>query len=160
MSNNKTIITAEPGKQEIVITRTFDAPRDLVFKAYTDPKLIEEWWGPRRLTVEIDKMEVKPGGPWRFINKDADGNIFAFHGVYHDLKVPEWIVFTFEWEGMPGHVLMETIKLEEVDGQTKLTDISVFQTVEDRDGMLANGMEGGAEESTERMAELLEKMQK
>ena len=81
MSEQTTTVFAEAGKQEILITREFDAPRELVFKVCMDPKLIPEWWGPRYLSTEVDKMDVKPGGEWRFINRDAEGNAYAFHGV-------------------------------------------------------------------------------
>jgi uncharacterized protein YndB with AHSA1/START domain len=152
---SKLDIIAEPGKQEIIITRVFDAPRDLVFKAYTDPKLVAQWWGPRSVTTVVDKMEVKPGGQWRYVHRDEDGSEYAFHGVYHEVASPERLVYTFEFEGMPGHVLLETIKFEEFEGKTKMIDLSVFQTVEDRDGMLQSGMESGATESMDRFAELL-----
>ncbi len=87
MTANTTSISAEPGKQEILITREFDAPRELVFKACTDPKLIPQWWGPRYPSTEIDKMDVRPSGQWRFINRDAEGKEYAFHGVYHEVNV-------------------------------------------------------------------------
>ncbi len=151
-------LIAEPGKQEIVITRVFDAPRERVFKTCTDPILIPQWWGPRNLTTTVDKMDVRPGGVWRFVQRDADDNEYAFKGVYHDITPPERLVFTFEFEGMPGHVLLETMTFEEDDGKTKLTDSSVFQTVEDRDGMLQSGMEQGATETMDRLAELLAKV--
>lgn len=154
---SKLNIIAEPGKHDITMTREFNAPRDLVFKAYTDPKLVPEWWGPSYLTTVIDKMEVKPGGLWRYVQRDNDGNEYGFHGVYHDITAPERIVYTFEWEGMPGHVLLETITFEEKDGKTLMTDSSIFQSVADRDGMLSSGMEGGAKESMDRLAALVEK---
>jgi len=100
-------------------------------------------------------MDVRPGGGWRFIQRDAAGNEFAFHGVYHEVVAPERIVGTFEFEGMPGHVALETSTLEDLGGRTRLTTISVFQTVEDRDGMAASGMELGASESMDRLEELL-----
>jgi uncharacterized protein YndB with AHSA1/START domain len=150
-----TRITAEPGKQEIVITRVFDAPRELVFKAATDPDLISHWWGPRSLTTVVDKMDVRPGGVWRFVQRDLGGNEYAFHGVYHEVVSPERIVDTFEFEGMPGHVSLETATFEEHAGKTKLTIRSVFQTVEDRDATLKSGMEKGAVETMERLAEYL-----
>jgi len=157
--NNKTIVTAEPGKQDILITREFDAPRELVFKAYTDPNLISQWWGPRGVTTIVDKMEAKKGGMWRFVHKAIDAE-YAFNGVYHDVISPERIVQTFEFEPMAGHVLLETITFEDHGGKTKLISQSVFQSVEDRDGMLQSGMESGAAESNDRLDELLEKMQK
>jgi uncharacterized protein YndB with AHSA1/START domain len=158
MTTNTTTITAEPGKQEIVITREFDAPRELVFKAITDPQLIPQWWGPRYLSTEVDKMEVRAGGEWRFINRDARGNAYAFHGVYHEVLAPERIIDTFEFEGLPetGHVTLETMKLEALPGgRTRLTTQSVFQSVADRDGMLQGGMEAGVNDTYERLAELL-----
>ena len=161
MTANQTKILAEPGKQEVVITREFDAPRELVFKAVTDPKLIPQWWGPRYLSTEVDKMDVRPGGQWRFINRNAEGNEFGFHGVYHEILAPERIIDTFEFEGLPetGHVALETMKLEELSGgRTRLITQSVFQTLADRDGMLQSGMEGGLNETYERLEELLKKI--
>lgn len=148
-------VIAEPGKHEIVIKRTFNFSREKVFKVLTDPKLVPQWWGPRDISTTVDQMEVKMGGIWRYVQKDADGNEYAFRGVYHHVEAPERLVYTFEWEGMPGHILLETVTLSEADGKTTLTDSSVFQTVEDRDGMLAAGMEGGAEDSWDRLEELL-----
>jgi uncharacterized protein YndB with AHSA1/START domain len=155
---SKTKFIAEPGKQVVVVTRSFDAPREQVFKAYTDPELIPLWWGPNRLMTVVVRMEVRMGGIWRFINRDASGNEFAFHGVYHQIASPECIVDTFEYEGMPGHVLLETTVFEEQNGQTKLTTTVVYQSVEDRDGMVLSGMEEGQTESLDRLANLLEKV--
>jgi len=156
---NGTRIVAERGKQEVIITRVFDAPRALVFRAYTDQNLIPQWWGPKRLTTTIDKMDVKPGGQWRFIQRDTAGNEYAFHGVYHEVRSPERIVDTFEFEGMPGHVSLETCTLEEIGGKTKMIGRSVYQTVENRDNMLKSGMEEGVFETMDRLAELLTKLQ-
>jgi uncharacterized protein YndB with AHSA1/START domain len=151
--------TAEPGKQEIVVTSIFDAPRELVFKAYTNPDLIPHWWGPGYLTTMIDKLDLRPGGLWRFIQHDASGNEYAFHGVYHEVAAPERLVYTFEFEGEPGHVVLaiETFEVQP-DGRTKLTDKSVFESVEDRDGMLNTGMEAVSTEITDRLAELLARL--
>lgn len=154
---NKTEYALEivPGKQEIVGSRMFDAPRELVFKTMTDPTLIPRWWGPRRHTTKVDEMEVRPGGRWRYVVQDPDGNETAFHGVFHDLTAPERLIYTFEWEGEPGHVLLETVTLEDVGGKTKMTDLLVFQSVADRDGMVQNGMESGAKETMDRLEELV-----
>jgi uncharacterized protein YndB with AHSA1/START domain len=154
----QTGIVVEPGKQEIIITRVFEAPRDLVFRALIDPKLVPEWWGPRDLTTEVDVMDVRPGGQWRFLNRDAGGTEYGFHGVYHDVAPAERLVYTFEFEGVPGHVLLETVTLDAVEGGTRITDRSVFQTVEDRDAMVRSGMESGARQSMERLAELLRRL--
>jgi len=147
-----------PSDREVVMTKVFDAPRKLVWKAYTDPKLIPRWWGPRYLTTTIDKMDVRPGGAWRFVSRGPDGSEFGFHGVYREIVKPERLSWTFEFEGVPGHVSIDTVALEELDGRTKVTVTSVFQSKSDRDGMVASGMESGATESTERLAELLEGM--
>ena len=154
----QTEIKAPAGKQEIIVTRTYNAPRELVYKTLTDPKLIPEWWGPRNLTTTVEIYEPKRGGQWRFIQSDPQGNIFAFHGVYHEAKMPELLVYTMEWEGMPDHVLLNFDRFDERDGITLWTSRSVFETVEDRDGMLQQGMEGGTKEMTERISELLSKL--
>jgi uncharacterized protein YndB with AHSA1/START domain len=145
----------KPSDREVVMTKDFDAPRELVWKAYTDPRLIPRWWGPRYLTTTIDKMDVKPGGAWRYISRGPDGSEFAFHGVYQVVK-PDRISWTFEFEGMPGHASVDTVTFEEHDGGTRVTVTSLFENKADRDGMVASGMESGATESTERLAELLE----
>jgi uncharacterized protein YndB with AHSA1/START domain len=158
-----TKITAEPGKQEIIIEREFNAPRELVFKAFIDPELYIQWIGPRELTTTLETFEPKNGGSWRYISKDAEGNEYAFHGVNHEVSFPERIIGTFEFEGLPekGHVILETARFEILPGnRTKFISQSVFQSVEDRDGMLQSDMEEGANDSYSRLDELLEKMQK
>ena len=147
-------VVAEPGKHEIILTRDFDAPRELVFKAFTDPKLVPAWWGDNSSTTVVDKMEVKQGGIWRYVS-NSNGNEYAFSGVYHQVSAPERLVYTFEFEGMPGHIVLETITLEEHDGKTRVIDSSVFQSVEDRDGMLQSGMAEGGAESYDRMEQVL-----
>jgi uncharacterized protein YndB with AHSA1/START domain len=163
MTKNKlTKITAEPGKQEIIIEREFDAQRELVFTAFTDPKLYVQWLGPRGLSMTLETFEPRNGGSWRYIQKDANGNEFAFHGVNHEVAAPHRIISTFEFEGLPkkGHVALETMLFEELSGyRTKLTSQSVFQSVVDRDGMLQSGMEEGVNDSYDRLDELLKKMQ-
>lgn len=147
-----------PSDREIEVTRVFDAPRDFVFKAHTDPDAIPRWWGPRRHTTVVDKMDLRRGGAWRFVSRDADGNEYAFHGEYREIVPPERIVQTFEFEGMPGHVSVETLTFVEHDGRTTLTVRSVFDSVEDRDGTLQSGMEEGLAETWERLAEYLRTM--
>ena len=160
MSKNSTTITAEPGKQEMFITREFDAPRELVFKVMTDPELLAQWWGPRYLATIVEKMDVRPGGQWRYVQRDAEGHEYAFHGVYHEVLAHERIIDTFEFEGLPetGHVTMETMRLEELPGgRTRLVTQSVYQSVIDRHAVLQSGMESGVNETYERLSELLEK---
>ena len=150
-------VIAKPGTHEVTMTREFDAPRELVYKAHTDPALVARWWGLRNSTTIVDKMEVKQGGLWRFVQRDLDGKEWGFHGVYHQVAPPERLVYTFEFEGMPGHVLLETMSFEALgSNRTRIIDSSVFQSVEDRDGMIASGMEVGAAESWDRLGEILE----
>ncbi len=151
-------LIALPGKQEFTLTCTLAAPRDLLFRTYIDPRRMPEWWGPRRLTSVVESMEVKPGGWWRIIQRDAQGGEFAFHGVYHQVTRPERIVSTFEYEGAPGKISLETVSFEEHQGRTRITDHVVFQSVADRDEMIQSGMEEGASESMDRLAELLARL--
>jgi uncharacterized protein YndB with AHSA1/START domain len=155
----KTQITAEPGMPQIVITREFDAPRDLVFRAYTDPELLVQWLGPRDLTMTIDHYDVRDGGTWRYVHADVQGNEHGFHGVFHGAPSPESIVQTFEYEGAPGHVSLDTYTTEERDGRTLVRSVTSFQSIEDRDAMVASGMERGVYDSDERLMELLAKLQ-
>jgi uncharacterized protein YndB with AHSA1/START domain len=155
----KTQITAVPGVPQIVITREFDAPRDLVFRAYTDPELLVQWLGPRDLTMTIDQYDVRDGGKWRYVHKDAEGNEYGFHGVFHGTPSPEGTVQTFEFEGVPGHVSLDTYTIEEREGRTLVRSVSSFQSVEDRDAMVASGMERGVHDSNERLEELLTTLQ-
>jgi len=152
-------VVAEPGTHEVVMTREFNAPRELVFRAFTDPTLVPKWWGPDSTRTTVDQMEVKFGGVWRYVQRDADGNEYAFRGVYHDIVAPERITYTIEFEPMPGHVGLETITFEEHDGKTRIIDSGVFQSVKDRDGFVQSGMEGGANESWDRFEIILESMQ-
>jgi len=157
-NNSRTTVTAEPGKRKVVISQVFDAPRELVWKALTDPELMPQWGGPKEYTIAIDKMDVRPGGQWRYVQRGPDGSASAFHGVYKTVTPPERLVDTWEWEGMPGQAALETITLEEQNGATKVTTTEEFQTAEDRDRALQEIGEG-AVESGERLAELLKKME-
>jgi uncharacterized protein YndB with AHSA1/START domain len=160
MSKNKTTITVEPGKQELFVTREFDAPRELVLKAHTDPDLFVQWVGPRGLAMALERFEPVSGGSWRFIQKDADGNEFGFHGVFHEVS-PERIIQTFEFEGLPdsGHAVLEAMVFEDLpNGRTRLTTQSVYRSVADRDGMVQAGMEVGVTEGYERLDEILGNM--
>jgi uncharacterized protein YndB with AHSA1/START domain len=154
MGNTEFVI--EPGRQDIIIRRVFDAPPDVVFKAFIDPEIVAKWMGPAKYEATIDHWDAAPGGSWRFIHHDPDdGTEYAFKGVFHDVVAPGRLVRTFEYEGVPGHVSLETATFDEVDGQTRYVGVSVFQSVEDRDGMVKSGMEAGAGEGFDRLAELL-----
>jgi len=144
-----------PGDREIHVERVFDAPRDTVWALMNDPQLIPEWWGPRRMTTTVDRYDFRPGGSWRFVHVDGDGQEHAFRGDFREIEAPERIVRTFEWEGMPGHVSVETATFEDLGEQTRLTVVSVFDDRADRDGMVAAGMERGLQETYRRFDELL-----
>jgi uncharacterized protein YndB with AHSA1/START domain len=154
-TKNKVTVTAEPGKQELFITREFDAPRELVFKAHTDPNLYVQWLGPHGYEMILETFEPVSGGKYRYIHKDKDGNAFGFHGTFHEMSV-ERMVQTFEFEGYPGHVSLDSMSLEELPGnRTRVTIHSIFQSVEDRDGMIQSGMERGVSEGYERLDGIL-----
>jgi uncharacterized protein YndB with AHSA1/START domain len=156
MSKNNLVV--DRPTRSYSMSRIFDAPRDLVWKILTDPARIPEWWGPRYLTTTVDKMDVKVGGEWRFIQKDAEGKEYAFNGVYTEVRPPERYAYTFEFEPMAGHISTETCILEELPGgKTKITARTVFNTLEDLEGMLQSGMEEGATDTWDRLEEILVK---
>jgi len=155
------VITAEPGKQELFIIREFDAPRELVFRAHTDPALYIRWLGPHNLTTSLETFGPVSGGKSRFFQKDQDGHVLGFHGVYHEITSPERFIGTCEFEGLPeiGHVILETTRFEAFPGsRTRVITQSVYQSVQDRDGMVAAGMESGVMEGFERLDEILENL--
>jgi len=156
-SATKATITT-PGDREIHIERIFEAPRDRVFAVYTDPELIPEWWGPRGTTTEVVQMDARTGGDWRFIAHNSDGSQTGFRGTYREVSPPERIVQTFEWDGMPGYVSVETAVFEDLGDRTKVTTTSIFHTTKERDGMLGSGMEGGLNETYQRLDELLARL--
>ncbi|MBK9216347.1 MAG: SRPBCC family protein [Chloracidobacterium sp.] len=158
--SNKTVITAEEGKQELFIIREFDAPRELLFRAHTEAELYEQWVGPDDLTMTIERMEAVDGGSYRFLH-ERDGHVYAFHGVYHEVLAPERIIGTFEFDGLPekGHVIMGTTRFEDLGGgRSRLVHQSVFQSVEDRDGMVASGMERGVVDGYNKLDSVLESL--
>lgn len=146
--------------REVEMTRLFAAPRELVFAAYTDPEQIPFWWGPRGVTTVVETMDVRPGGAWRFIQHHPDGAEYAFFGEYREIVPPERIVSTFQFAGFPDLVMEDTLTLTEQDGQTVLTVVSRFTSLEHRDRMLDSGLAGGAAEMWERLAEHLAVLRK
>jgi uncharacterized protein YndB with AHSA1/START domain len=144
-----------PAEREIHVERVFDAPRGRVFAAYTDPELIPQWWGPRSTTTIVEELDARTGGIWRFTMRNEDGSETVFRGVFREVTAPERIVQTFEWDGMPGHVSVDTATFEDLGGRTKVTSTSIFHTPEERDGMLEAGMERGMNETYARLDELL-----
>lgn len=157
-SKNKVTVTAEPGKQELFITREFDAPRELVYKAHIDPKLYVQWLGPHGYEMILEEFEPVSGGKYRYIHKDKDGNEYGFHGTIHSMSMDN-MTQTFEFEGYPGHVSLDCMVLEALPGgRTRATIHSIFQSVADRDGMIQNGMETGIREGYERLDDILAEM--
>lgn len=152
---SKTRIDVPAGVPFIDIEREFDAPRDLVFKAWTDPELLVQWLGPSKYKMTIEEYEPRDGGRWRYVHSDDAGNSFGFHGVFHGDQTPDGMLQTFEFEGWPGHVSLESLVLEERDGKTLVRNHSVYQTIEDRDAMVESGMESGLNEGFDRLDELL-----
>ncbi len=146
--------TAEPNSLELVSTYVFDAPRDKVFEAYTDPDLIPNWWIGEDSGLKVDKMEVKPGGSWRFVMGEGNQK-FAFRGVYHDAVAPEKLVATWQYEDAPTVILQTTTFEEQPGGKTKVTDHMVFQSLADREAMLTTGMGEGSVPMMERLAKLI-----
>jgi uncharacterized protein YndB with AHSA1/START domain len=160
---NQTKIIAEPGKQELFITREFEAPREMVFEAWNDAEALLQWLGPRGQKMEIEKLDSRTHGSWRFFHYDSKGNKWGFNGVIHEVAAPERIIRTFEFEGLPekGHVALETATFEALVGErTKLALHSVYKSVADRDAAMMSGMERGVVDSHERLDELLEKQVK
>ncbi|HEY2027207.1 MAG TPA: SRPBCC family protein [Gemmatimonadaceae bacterium] len=147
-----------PSDREVRIERIFNAPRDRVWRALTDPALVAQWWG-RGNKLDIVTHEPKRGGHWRYV-EHSDHGVHGFEGRYAEVVPPERAVRTFEWDGMPGHVALETLTLEDLgDGRTRMVSVSLFHTAADRDGMLSSGMEGGMNESHAALDRVLAAMQ-
>lgn len=154
MSDNLTVTM--PSDLEIKMVRVFDAPRALVFEAHTTCEHVKHWWG-RGNPLDCE-MDFRPGGAYRFVEHAPDGEQYAFRGEYREILAPERIVQTFEFEGMPGHVCVETLELTEEGDKTTVTSITRFDTKEERDGMASSGMEDGARESYDALAAYLAKL--
>ena len=144
------------GDTQVQISRIIEGTPEQVFDAYVNPDKLVQWWGPRRLGTAVDKLDAKVPGEWRFSNIADNGDEYRFHGVYHEVTAPSRIVQTFEYEGAPGYVSLEAITIEAIGDKTKVTAIATFAGPLDRDGMIDSGMESGATESYDRLAELVE----
>ena len=156
-SDSKQLTVTTPTDREIVMTRILDAPRDLVFEAHSSCEHMSHWWGPRRYEISSCEMDFRPGGAWRIVHR-GEGQEFGFRGEFREIRRPEVISWTFEYEGMPGHVSVQTVTFEEHDGKTTLTTVVLFDSIEDRDGMIDSGMESGASESMDRLEEYLQEL--
>ncbi len=152
-TQSRSILTT-PTDREIRVERIFDAPRDRVWRAFTDVKQVVQWWG-RGNKLVAERMEVAKGGHWRFVEHGPEG-VHGFEGRYREVTPQDRLVYTFEWDGMPGHVIVETTTFEDLgDGRTKVVNVSLFHTPEERDGMLNSGMAIGMEESYAALDRLL-----
>lgn len=152
-SSRKAKVTT-PSDREIRTERVFDAPRATVWRAYTEPDLIRQWWG-RGNRLEIERFELERGGHWRFVEHSED-EAHGFEGRFREITPIERIVMTFEWDGMPAYVIVETVELEDLgDGRTRIVTNSLFHTNAERDGMMAAGMESGLNESYAALDRLL-----
>ena len=150
----KTLDVQLVGDLEIVMTRSFDAPLDLVWEAHTQIEHLKKWWA-RGNRMEGD-LDFRPGGKWRFVEYGPDGEAWAFRGEVREIVPKSLIVQTFEWEGLPGHISVERLVFEEKDGKTVLTGTSTFANREDRDGMVQSGMEAGANQSYQALQDYLD----
>ena len=148
-------VTAEPGVPQILTEREFDAPRELILRAFTEADLLKQWLGPRGYTMTVEQFEPRAGGSWRYVHSDGDGNSYGFHGVFHNDPSPDGFVQTFEFEGAPGHVALDQLVLAEADGRTTVRTHSVYQSLEARNAMVENGMAEGMNEGYNRLEALL-----
>ena len=152
---HETEFVVDPDVPLVRIVREFDAPPEKVFRAHTDPDLLVQWLGPRDLEMEVLTFDCRTGGEYRYVHRRA-GEEYFFHGCFHDVRPSELIVQTFTFEGMPDHVALEKLVLDDLgDGRTRLTATSLCDSFEDRDAFVASGMETGVVEGYERLDELL-----
>lgn len=154
-THRDTEIAVDPDFPTVVTTREFDAPPERVFRAHTDPDLVIQWLGPRRLTMTIDRYDARGGGSYRYVHRDEDGTEYGFHGVFHEVRPHQRIVQTFTFEGWPDQVSLETMVLEDLGGRTRMVATSLHGSFEARDAMLASGAETGIREVYERLEALL-----
>ena len=154
--SNPVVIDATPGQSYADISREFDAPVAAVFRAHADRDQFREWIGPRALQTNIIEWDFRTGGRYRYEQTDPEGNAYTFNGVFHTVRENELIIQTFEYEGAPDEVAVDTMRFEELPGgRSRLVDHSVFPTVEVLEGMMSQGMEYGMNEGYEKLDELL-----
>lgn len=154
MTPNPTSITAPAGTPFIEVVREFDAPRNLVFRASTDPDLVARWLGPRRLSMRVIEFDARTGGSYRYVHTDTGGEEYPFRGVFHTVS-EALIIQTFEFEDIPGVVSLETRTLDDLGERTRMRQSAVFPSVAARDQALDSGMRDGITESMDRLGELL-----
>ena len=160
--NGKLKVEAPAGEPITIMTRSFDAPRALVWKVMSEPQHIARWWGGPSYTskVVVARHDFRVGGEWRFESHGLDGNVYVFLGEFREIVPPERVVQTFGMEGMfEGKTIVETLTLEEVAGRTNYRVVSLYDSIEDRDAMVATGFEAGARETLDQLEEILRELQ-
>ena len=149
-------IEADPKLPTVRITREFDAPPDKVFRAWTDPDLVARWLGPRSVTTRIDNWDARTGGSYRYVAERDGEEIASFYGSFHEIRPNERLVQTFTWEGMPDGVSLDTMTFEDLgNGRTRVVGLSVVDSMEARNAIMASGMDVGVQEGYQKLDELL-----
>ena len=155
-ATRETTIEADPNLPTIRIIRDFDAPPDRVFKAWVDPELIVQWLGPKSSEIRIDTWDARTGGSYRYASVQDGEEVAAFFGSFHEVRPSERLVQTFTWEGMPDGVSLETMTFEDLgNGRTRVVGVSVVDSLESRDAIMASGMDVGVNEGYEKLDEIL-----
>ena len=155
MGNSETLQLTTPTEREIVMTRLFDAPRSLVFDALTRPELLKRWYGPRGWALAVCDIDLRVGGAYRFVSRRPDGKDIGQRGVYREIVRPERIVHTESWEDWDAGEVLVTAVLVEQGGKTTLTSTALYPSREVRDILMKSGMQRGASETYDRLAEML-----
>ena len=153
-ASSGTAVVTLPTDTQILITREFDAPKDLVYKAWTTPELVKQWWGAKRGEVTSVEIDLRVGGTWRYVTRTDDGNEFGFNGQYRELVPAERIVSTEVFEGFPDAAALNTLTLTETDGRTTLEVLVQHDTKEHRDGHINSGMEAGMQDAMDLLEEV------
>jgi uncharacterized protein YndB with AHSA1/START domain len=156
--SNPLKVDAPAGVPFVDWEREFDAPVEAVFRAHKEPEMIKQWLGPRQYEMDIDNYDFRTGGRYRYLHR-ADGEEYAFNGVFHVVRENEFAIQTFEFEGYPDVVSIESMTFEALDnGRSRVRGHSTYPSMEARDGMVESGMEGGMSEGYERLDEVLAKL--
>jgi uncharacterized protein YndB with AHSA1/START domain len=156
MTTTDTLRITTPNDLDVVLTRVFDAPRAMVFDALTKPELLKRWYGPDGWSLDVCEIDLRPGGRWRFVVRRPDGKPIGQYGVYREITPAERIVNTERWEDWdPGETLVTTVLAEDKDGRTTMTSTSRFPSKDVRDTVLKSGLEHGAAQTYDKLAELL-----
>jgi uncharacterized protein YndB with AHSA1/START domain len=154
MTTSGTAKVTLPADEQILITRGFDAPKHLVYKAWTTPELVRRWWNAKRGEVTTCEIDLRVGGTWRYVMVTLEGMEVGFHGEYREIVPNERIVSTEVFEGMPDAAALNTLTLAEDDGRTTLTILVEHSSKEHRDGHINSGMEAGMQDAMDLLEEV------